>query len=269
MRRVQDLSRYSKVIGAFIDRIPSKAEWNKFRLTADQLQHYKSFGFCPNIPVLTSTQVSSLLADCSMIINAVNTKDAIAYSSWSPITGADDVTESDRDSILSLLHEYHANETEDDTASLFHCLGHWRVTEAFHDLVFHPSIVVPVAQLLYIDSQRESASHTVDIDQDQTEECSDFDEVCVRFWHDQLFCKPPGCGGNVAWHQDYSYWTRTIPMQHMTVHIALDEQTEDNGAIAYIPGSHERYRKDLNLDKCCLYPLRTYISLTWTLSTRH
>ena len=31
----------------------------------------------------------------------------------------------------------------------------------------------------------------------------------VRFWHDQLFCKPAKHGGVVAWHQDYSYWTRT------------------------------------------------------------
>ena len=23
----------------------------------------------------------------------------------------------------------------------------------------------------------------------------------VRFWHDQLFCKPSKYGGNVAWHQ--------------------------------------------------------------------
>ena len=30
----------------------------------------------------------------------------------------------------------------------------------------------------------------------------------------------------------------------MTVHIALDEQTEENGAICYIPGSHKWYRKD-------------------------
>ena len=24
--------------------------------------------------------------------------------------------------------------------------------------------------------------------------------------------------------QDYSYWTRSVPMQHLTVHIALDQQ---------------------------------------------
>ena len=63
-------------------------------------------------------------------------------------------------------------------------------------------------------------------------------QVAVRLWHDQLFVKPPGTGGVVAWHQDYSYWTRAVPMQHLTVHVALEEQDEANGCIQYIPGSH-------------------------------
>ena len=47
----------------------------------------------------------------------------------------------------------------------------------------------------------------------------------VRFWHDQLFCKPAKHGGVVAWHQDYSYWTRTKPMAHLTCWIGLDDST--------------------------------------------
>ena len=47
----------------------------------------------------------------------------------------------------------------------------------------------------------------------------------VRFWHDQLFCKPARHGGIVAWHQDYSYWTRTQPLAHLTCWIGLDEAT--------------------------------------------
>ena len=26
--------------------------------------------------------------------------------------------------------------------------------------------------------------------------------------------------------QDYSYWTRSVPMQHLTIHIALDQQVD-------------------------------------------
>jgi len=60
----------------------------------------------------------------------------------------------------------------------------------------------------------------------------------VRFWHDQLFCKPAKHGGVVAWHQDYSYWTRTGPIQHLTCWIALDDSTVENGCLYYIPKSH-------------------------------
>jgi ectoine hydroxylase-related dioxygenase (phytanoyl-CoA dioxygenase family) len=60
----------------------------------------------------------------------------------------------------------------------------------------------------------------------------------VRFWHDQLFCKPAHHGGVVAWHQDYSYWTRTVEMQHLTCWCGLDDATVENGCLQYVPGSH-------------------------------
>jgi ectoine hydroxylase-related dioxygenase (phytanoyl-CoA dioxygenase family) len=60
----------------------------------------------------------------------------------------------------------------------------------------------------------------------------------VRFWHDQLFCKPARHGGCVAWHQDYSYWTRTTPLAHLTCWIGLDDSTRENGCVRYVPGSH-------------------------------
>ncbi|RUS75247.1 hypothetical protein EGW08_016996 [Elysia chlorotica] len=97
---------------------------------------------------------------------------------------------------LELLYEFHRNQSGDPTNILMHALGHWRLSPLFHDLVFLPSAVVKASQLLIPDR-----------------------EVKVRFWHDQLFAKPPRHGGVVAWHQDYSYWTRTQPMQHLTVSI--------------------------------------------------
>jgi ectoine hydroxylase-related dioxygenase (phytanoyl-CoA dioxygenase family) len=42
----------------------------------------------------------------------------------------------------------------------------------------------------------------------------------------------------VAWHQDYSYWTRTKPMAHLTCWIGLDDSRRDNGCVHYVPGSH-------------------------------
>ncbi|MEE3220747.1 MAG: phytanoyl-CoA dioxygenase family protein, partial [Planctomycetota bacterium] len=110
-----------------------------------------------------------------------------------------------------LWYEYHSNESDDPNTVLFHALGAWRIAAGFHDLLWNPAFTVPASQLL---------------------------GGAVRFWHDQLFCKPATHGGVVAWHQDYSYWTRTEPLAHLTCWIGLDESTKDNGCVCYVPGSH-------------------------------
>eukprot|EP00048_Salpingoeca_helianthica_P016707 m.233756 g.233756 ORF g.233756 m.233756 type:complete len:355 (+) comp19290_c0_seq1:29-1093(+) len=125
----------------------------------------------------------------------------------------------------SLFHEFHANQSGNPDAVLLHALGHWRIMPGYHDLIFNPAITVPCSQLL-----QPGPGHT-----------------SLRFWHDQLFAKPAHHGGNVAWHQDYSYWTRTVPQGHLTVHIALDDQDEENGGITYIPGSHRWQRGGMPL----------------------
>ncbi|MGH9653754.1 MAG: phytanoyl-CoA dioxygenase family protein [Bryobacteraceae bacterium] len=111
----------------------------------------------------------------------------------------------------SLFYEYHSNESKEADTVLFHALGAWRIEPAFHDVLWNRASLVPAAQLL---------------------------KGAVRFWHDQLFCKPAKHGGVVAWHQDYSYWTRPSPMAHLTCWIGLDESTRENGCLHYVPGSH-------------------------------
>jgi ectoine hydroxylase-related dioxygenase (phytanoyl-CoA dioxygenase family) len=111
----------------------------------------------------------------------------------------------------SLFYEYHSNESKDPGSVLFHALGAWRILPGLHDVLWHPAVTVPASQLL---------------------------GGAVRFWHDQLFSKPPKHGGVVAWHQDYSYWTRTKPMAHLTCWIGLDDSRRDNGCLHYVPGSH-------------------------------
>lgn len=121
-----------------------------------------------------------------------------------------ELTEPDCDG-RELFYEYHSNESADPNHTLFHALGAWRTRPGFHDLLWHPAFTVPASQLL---------------------------GGPVRFWHDQLFCKPARHGGVVAWHQDYSYWTRTSPMAHLTCWIGLDDSDEHNGGLYYVPGSH-------------------------------
>lgn len=112
-----------------------------------------------------------------------------------------------------LFYEYNSNESTDPQTILFHALGAWRITPGFHDVLWNPRFLMAASQLL--------------------------GNMSIRFWHDQIFYKPPKKGGVVAWHQDYSYWTRTKPVAHITCWCALDDATIENGCLQYIPGSHK------------------------------
>jgi ectoine hydroxylase-related dioxygenase (phytanoyl-CoA dioxygenase family) len=110
-----------------------------------------------------------------------------------------------------LFYEFNSNESADPQKILFHALGAWRITPGLHDILWHPRFTVAASQLL---------------------------GGAVRFWHDQIFYKPAHHGGVVIWHQDYSYWTRTQPMAHLSCWIGLDDSTRENGCVHYVPGSH-------------------------------
>ncbi|MFH0521653.1 phytanoyl-CoA dioxygenase family protein [Streptomyces sp. M41] len=51
-------------------------------------------------------------------------------------------------------------------------------------------------------------------------------------------CKPPYDGHPVLWHQDGAYW-KLAPMRALTVWLAIDESTTENGCLRMIPGSHK------------------------------
>jgi ectoine hydroxylase-related dioxygenase (phytanoyl-CoA dioxygenase family) len=133
-----------------------------------------------------------------------------------------------------LLYEFHSNESEDPDKVIFHSLGHWRMTPGFHDVIWNPAFVMAAFQLL--------------------------GGKAVRFWHDQLFCKPARHGGVVAWHQDYSYWTRSIPMQHLTTWVGLDDVSKENGCLQYIPGSHRWGLLEMPSLTGKMEGLKTYLS---------
>ncbi len=148
---------------------------------------YRDSGFVSGIQVLNTDQIQRLRDDLGILMEPHQAENPAFY-------------------------EYHHNESDDPSMTLFHALGAWRVSGVFHDLIFHRPIVAAAEQLL---------------------------EGPVRFWHDQLFVKPARDGAVVAWHQDYSYWTRTKPMAHLSCWIGLDDSTEENGCVRYIPGSHK------------------------------
>lgn len=50
-------------------------------------------------------------------------------------------------------------------------------------------------------------------------------------------CKPAGDGQPVLWHQDGAYWNLE-PMDALTLWLAVDQTTPENGCLRMIPGSH-------------------------------
>ncbi|MEO8472818.1 MAG: phytanoyl-CoA dioxygenase family protein [Chryseolinea sp.] len=182
-----DLSTFHEPIANIFPKL-KKADWEKYKLSNEEVQFFQENGYVCNIKLLDESQVDQLRNDLEEIKDPTHP-------------------------LHHLFYEFHSNESKDPNAVLFHSLGHWRITSCFHDVLWNPAFVVAASQLL--------------------------GNKAVRFWHDQLFCKPAHHGGVVAWHQDYSYWTRTLPLQHLTCWIGLDDATRENGCMCYIPKSHE------------------------------
>lgn len=180
---VEDLSNYHGPLTTLFD---APDAWEACRLSDEQVEFYRAHGYLAGVPLLNQGQIEALRADLAGLMDPEHPGHRLFY-------------------------EFHSNESEDPARVLFHALGAWRVSRAFHDLLWHARLTVPAAQLL---------------------------GGAVRFWHDQLFCKPPRAGGVVSWHQDYSYWTRTTPLAHLTCWIGLDDSTRENGCVEYVPRSH-------------------------------
>ncbi|QCW99464.1 phytanoyl-CoA dioxygenase family protein [Aggregatimonas sangjinii] len=188
MQKIKDLAEKHHLISNIFDWPNSKEEWQQYRLTDEQVNHFHEEGYVSGIKLLSNEQVEKLRKELREILDPEHPAHELFY-------------------------EFHSNESEDPNSVLFHSLGHWRITEGFHDVLWNPAFVMAAHQLL--------------------------ENKPVRFWHDQLFCKPAEHGGVVAWHQDYSYWTRTIAMQHLTCWTGLDDANTENGCLHYIPKSHK------------------------------
>jgi len=58
-------------------------------------------------------------------------------------------------------------------------------------------------------------------------------------WGAHYFCKMPHDSKTVGWHQDAGYWPLT-PSKTVTVWLAIDDATVENGAMRFIAGSHHK-----------------------------
>lgn len=179
-----DLSNFHQPLAGFFTK---EAAADDFHLSDEQIEFFRENGYLAGIKILNDRQIEILKNDLSELMKPEQAKNRLWY-------------------------EFNLNESADKSRILFHALGAWRVSAAYHDLLWHRAFCIPASQLL---------------------------GGAIRFWHDQLFVKPARDGGVVAWHQDYSYWTRTVPVAHLTCWIGLDDSTEENGCLRYVPGSHK------------------------------
>lgn len=133
-----DLANFHFPVSDFLslsnDEWPITQEmYEKYKLSDAQIEQYKTDGFIDNVKVLSDRQVERLKRDLDDIKDPQNPKN-------------------------KLWHEYNENEAGKESGKvLFHSLGAWRISESFHDLIFHPAILVPTSQLLAEDSNRYSS----------------------------------------------------------------------------------------------------------------
>lgn len=59
----------------------------------------------------------------------------------------------------------------------------------------------------------------------------------VVCWGSHFFCKMPGDGKRVPWHQDSTYWPLS-PTKTITVWLAIDAADPENANMKFIPRSH-------------------------------
>ncbi|GAA2755909.1 phytanoyl-CoA dioxygenase family protein [Actinopolymorpha rutila] len=60
----------------------------------------------------------------------------------------------------------------------------------------------------------------------------------VALFASHYICKPPFSGQPVLWHQDGAFWPLE-PMKVVTLWLAVDPSTPENGCVRLVPGSHK------------------------------
>jgi ectoine hydroxylase-related dioxygenase (phytanoyl-CoA dioxygenase family) len=95
--------------------------------------------------------------------------------------------------------------------SFVQCMRLWETNDLVRELTCHPALAGVAAQLLCVDS--------------------------VRLWQDQALFKEAG-GEETTAHQDLTFWPLgEEPL--ISAWIPFDDVTVSNGAMSYVPGSHQ------------------------------
>ncbi|HLT50875.1 MAG TPA: hypothetical protein VKZ93_02895, partial [Arenibacter sp.] len=139
MPPAKDLADIHHLITDMFDLPKTAEEWEPYKLTEEQIAHYHENGYLSGIKLLEERQVDILREELDQIMDPQHPRHHLFY-------------------------EFHSNESQDTDSVLFHSLGHWRISEGFHDVLWNPAFIMAAHQLL--------------------------ENRPLRFWHDQLFYKP-------------------------------------------------------------------------------
>lgn len=75
----------------------------------------------------------------------------------------------------------------------------------------------------------------------------DFIGPDIVLWSSHFIAKPKGDGFAVPWHTDGAYWGNLLnPMQVITLWLAVDESTVENGCMHVLPGTHRTFKDHID-----------------------
>src|SRR5262245_689798 len=154
----------------------SARQGGTMKLSPDQVDRYARDGFLSPIPALSRVEA----AECREKL------EAFEQAIGGPLT---------------------SDKTDARYRSRTHVLLAW-----VHELVRHPAILDPVANLIGPD---------------------------ILVYTSTWFIKEPGSPAIAAWHQDATYFGLR-PYVHVTAWLALTDATAENGCMEFLPGSHQR-----------------------------
>ena len=95
-------------------------------LSEEQVRHFYEKGYLHGVPLLNNEQALALGEQLEEMVDPDHEGREFFY-------------------------EYHSNESENPDNVLFHALGAWRVSPAFHDALWNPAFLMAAYQLLGAD----------------------------------------------------------------------------------------------------------------------
>lgn len=89
----------------------------------------------------------------------------------------------------------------------------------------------------------------------------------IALFASSYFTKKPFVGQPVLWHQDGVYWPLD-PVEVVTLWVAVDDSTTENGCLRVIPGTHKLDLKEWHVNTEVPNPLESQIDLKYVDESR-